>query len=259
MAVAPHLSALSCVDFTTMPQTADAWGAVDELESAIEACRAGIEKQISVLEDDTRRCEHLCTEMELRVKSLEYGGGGGGIPLDPGAFASACATPEAAENPSDAQPRSLLVCYFPREANKEMIRQAFAPFGEIETVYLVHKDGKPACYGFVNFKEHACAAAALDAAKAEQIELVDKRNAIWHVKAEWTSTNDIPKKPKKKRLQKAAERSPAAMSGASTPQLDLRTSLHGYHPKFSATSTPSFKFSQLSYVVPSAPVLPTDD
>jgi len=104
----------------------------------------------------------------------------------------------------------------------------------------------------------ACAAAAHDAAKQEQIELVDKRNAIWHVKAEWTATNDIPKKPKKKRLQKA-DRSPAAMSGASTPQLDLRTSLHGYHPKLSTTSTPNFKFSQLSYVVPSVPVLPTED
>jgi hypothetical protein len=87
---------------------------------------------------------------------------------------------------------------------------------------------------------------------------LDKRNAIWHVKAEWTATPEIPKKPKKKRLQKA-ERSPAAMSGASTPQLDLRTSLNGYHPKLSNSSTPSFKFSQLSYVVPSAPLLPSDD
>ena len=33
--------------------------------------------------------------------------------------------------------RSLLVCYFPREANKEMIRTAFAAFGSIESVYLV--------------------------------------------------------------------------------------------------------------------------
>jgi hypothetical protein len=265
LAVAPDLGALACVDFTTMPMAGQAWGAVDELESAIEACRAGIEKQINILEDDTKRCEAAYVEMAEQVKSLEYSGSNHPMDAatDPGVIAppSCSSTPEAPGTPAldgPEKPRSLLVCYFPREANKEMIRQAFAPFGEIETVYLVHKDGKPACYGFVNFREHEAAAAAQDAAKNEKIELIDKRNSIWHVKAEWTSTHDIPKKPKKKRLQKA-ERSPAAMSGASTPQLDLRTSLNGYHPKLSNSSTPSFKFSQLSYVVPSAPLLPSDD
>ena len=33
-----------------------------------QACRAGIEKQISVLEDDTRRCEHLSRARCLRRK-----------------------------------------------------------------------------------------------------------------------------------------------------------------------------------------------
>merc|ERR1719453_468219 len=94
--------------------------------------------------------------------------------------------------------RSLLVCYFPREANKDMIRQAFLPYGAIDSVYLVHKEGKPACYGFVNFHDHACAAAALAAANEEEIVLVDKRETVWHVKAEWTTTTQIPKKPKKK-------------------------------------------------------------
>merc|ERR1719331_3538405 len=105
-----------------------------------------------------------------------------GAAVEPGLVpASSCSSsPEAPETPAIdglENPRSLLVCYFPREANKEMIRQAFAPFGEIETVYLVHKDGKPACYGFVNFREHESAAAAHEAARLEQIELVDKRNA----------------------------------------------------------------------------------
>jgi hypothetical protein len=254
MTAAPHLSALACVEWASMPPLAsDAWVQVDELESALEAVRVGIEKQINNIEDDTKRLEDTYGVMEKEIKSLEFAGYGAG----------ACSsTPEAPHTPApdggEDKPRSLLVCYFPREANKEMIRQAFAPFGEIETVYLVHKDGKPACYGFVNFREHASAAAAHLAAKGELIDLVDKRGAIWHVKAEWTATPDIPKKPKKKRLQKA-ERSPAAMSGASTPQLDLRTSLNGYHPKLSNSSTPNFKFSQLSYVVPSAPVLQTED
>jgi RNA recognition motif-containing protein len=80
-----------------------------------------------------------------------------------------------------------------------MIRQAFLPYGNIDSVYLVHKEGKPACYGFVNFHDHGCAAAALAAANEEQIVLIDKRETVWHVKAEWTTTTSIPKKPKKKR------------------------------------------------------------
>merc|ERR1719379_2030626 len=43
------------------------------------------------------------------------------------------------------QMRSLIVCYFPREANKDMIRRAFSPYGRIDSVYIVHKDCKPAC------------------------------------------------------------------------------------------------------------------
>jgi hypothetical protein len=71
-------------------------------------------------------------------------------------------------------------------------------------VYLVHKDGKPACYGFVNFHDRASAAPALAAANADKIELVDKRDVTWHVKAEWTTSSEIPKKPKKKRNKKDA-------------------------------------------------------
>jgi hypothetical protein len=97
------------------------------------------------------------------------------------------------------QMRSLIVCYFPREANKDMIRRAFSPYGPIDSVYLVHVNGKPACYGFVNFNDHPSAASALAAAKAGRIELVDKRDVLWNVKAEWTSHQEIPKKPKKKR------------------------------------------------------------
>merc|ERR1719253_1049305 len=98
--------------------------------------------------------------------------------------------------------RSLIVCYFPRESNKDMIRQAFSPYGLIDSVYLVHKDGKPACYGFVNFNDHPSAVAAMRAAANKEIVLVDKRNEKWCVKAEWTKSADIPKKPKKKRSKK---------------------------------------------------------
>ena len=35
--------------------------------------------------------------------------------------------------------RSLIVCYFPRESNKDMIRQAFSPYGLIDSVYLVRE------------------------------------------------------------------------------------------------------------------------
>jgi hypothetical protein len=100
--------------------------------------------------------------------------------------------------------RSLIVNYFPREANKDMLRQAFTPYGQIDSVYLVHKDGKPACYGFVNFHDHASAARAMVAASLDKIELVDKRDVTWHVKAEWTTSSEIPKKPKKKRSKKDA-------------------------------------------------------
>jgi RNA recognition motif-containing protein len=127
-----------------------------------------------------------------------------------------------------------------------MIRNAFSPYGDIESVYLVHKDGKPACYGFVNFRTHESAALALTAAKTEEIVLVDKRDAIWHVKAEWTATTDIPRKTKKKKLPKCGAKSPDT-SGVATPPMDLWTSLNGYHP---ASRVSQFKSTQsLSYTV----------
>jgi hypothetical protein len=98
--------------------------------------------------------------------------------------------------------RSLIVNYFPREANKDMLRRAFLPYGQIDSVYLVHKEGKPACYGFVNFHDHASAASALAAANSAEIALVDKRDVTWHVKAEWTSSPEIPKNHGKKKRSK---------------------------------------------------------
>merc|ERR1719321_2043414 len=164
--------------------------------------------------------------------------------------------------PGASEMKSLLVCYFPREANKEMIRNAFAPFGTIDSVYLVHKDGKPACYGFVNFAEHSAAKMALEAAQAEQVQLIDKRNVIWRVKAEWTQTNEIPKKPKKKRGKKdtpaTAAKSFDFETGATTPPMDLSASLtgHPYHPSLSpppmSATSPQFRYMKpLSYSVAS--------
>ena len=45
----------------------------------------------------------------------------------------------------------------------------------MNSAHKVHKDGKPACYGFVNFNDHQSAARALEAANAGNVELVDKR------------------------------------------------------------------------------------
>merc|ERR1719159_1088786 len=103
------------------------------LEAALEGVRFGVEHQLNVIENDTERLESMYNDLRSQVANAELTHGIDGM-------------------------RSLLVCYFPREANKEMIRQAFAPYGPIDSVYLVHKDGKPACYGFVNFHDHPSAA-----------------------------------------------------------------------------------------------------
>ena len=47
--------------------------------------------------------------------------------------------------------------------------------------------------------EPRSASTALAAANAGAIQLVDKRDTVWTVKAEWTTSPEIPKKPKKKR------------------------------------------------------------
>jgi RNA recognition motif-containing protein len=148
--------------------------------------------------------------------------------------------------------RSLIVCYFPREANKDMIRRAFSPYGPIDSVYLVHKDGKPACYGFVNFSDHPSAASALAAANSGRIELVDKRDAVWNVKAEWTLSQDIPKKPKKKRFKKdESGKGPEE----NTPSVDLNRALMKYHPNVPIRGLPKHARSvqTLNYTVPTVP------
>merc|ERR1719428_535485 len=159
----------------TLGMAEDPRQAVEELEAALEMVRSGVEQQLHTLEIDTQRLEQLYEDLKGTINMAEV-------------------TTECHEGM-----RSLLVCYFPREANKDMIRRAFLPFGPIDSVYLVHKDGKPACYGFVNFHDHPSAATALAAANAGAIQLVDKRDTIWTVKAEWTTQPEIPKKPKKKR------------------------------------------------------------
>jgi len=150
--------------------------------------------------------------------------------------------------------RSLIVCYFPRESNKDMIRQAFSPYGLIDSVYLVHKDGKPACYGFVNFNDHPSAARALEAANAGNVELVDKRDVIWKVKAEWSSTAEIPKKPKSKKKRVKKDESGKAEQSL-TPPVDLNRALNMYHPKVTIRGLPKHASGAqtLNYTVPAVP------
>jgi len=174
---------LFALDFASLPMAQwpdDSWEAVKQLEAALESVRHGVELQLQEIESDTCNLEELCEDMRMQVQGM---------------------SPEVEGLESM---RSLLVCYFPREANKEMIRTAFARYGAIDSVYLVHKDGKPACYGFVNFADHPSAVAAMRAAANKEIVLVDKRNEKWCVKAEWTKSAEIPKKPKKKRSKKNA-------------------------------------------------------
>jgi hypothetical protein len=229
---------LANVDFSSMPVPEDTWMAVQQLEAALEGVRFGVEHQLTVIEDDTERLESMYHELRHQVANQELVNG------------------HIAEHGVDGM-RSLLVCYFPREANKEMIRQAFSPYGPIDSVYLVHKDGKPACYGFVNFHDHPSAARALAAANSERVELVDKRNVIWHVKAEWTLSSDIPKKPKKKRGKKKDE--PGKMPEESpTPPVALNRALKGYHPKMTLSGLPQHARipHTLSYTVPTVPQVP---
>merc|ERR1719287_335886 len=110
----------------------DSWEAVKQLEAALESVRQGVELQLQEIETDTSNLEELCEDMRMQVAGM---------------------SPEVEGLESM---RSLLVCYFPREANKEIV-------------------------------------------------LVDKRNEKWCVKAEWTKSADIPKKPKKKRSKKGAQ------------------------------------------------------
>merc|ERR1719506_3045538 len=224
---------LANVDFSSMPVPEDTWMAVQQLEAALEGVRFGVEHQLNVIEDDTDRLESMYAELRSRVANHELTHGIDGM-------------------------RSLLVCYFPREANKEMIRQAFSPYGPIDSVYLVHKDGKPACYGFVNFHDHASAARALAAANSERVELVDKRNVIWHVKAEWTMSSDIPKKPKKKRGKKKDEPGGKMPEESPTPPVALNRALKGYHPKMTLSGLPQHARipHTLSYTVPTVPQVP---
>jgi RNA recognition motif-containing protein len=219
---------MSKVDFASMPVQDDTWIAVRQLEAAFEEMRFGVENQLNVIEADTENLESMYDDLRGQVMSAEFVNGADGMGM-----------------------RSLLVCYFPREANKEMIRQAFSPYGAIDSVYLVHKDGKPACYGFVNFHDHASAGRALAAANAERVELVDKRNVIWHVKAEWTLSTDIPKKPKKKRGKKKDE-GVHKSEESPTPPVALNRAMKGYHPKMTLSGLPQHAriAHSLSYTVP---------
>jgi hypothetical protein len=239
-AISAVADSLLHVDFASMPLPTDSWHAVEQLEAALEMVRRSVETQLEDIELDTERLESMYDQLVDQVAEVE----------------------ESAPETAETEMKSLLVCYFPREANKEMIRNAFAPFGTIDSVYLVHKDGKPACYGFVNFAEHSTAKMALEAAQAEQVQLIDKRNVIWRVKAEWTQTNEIPKKPKKKRTKKdtpgGAKSLDFDQSGATTPPMDLSASLtgHPYHPSLSpppmSATSPQFRYMKpLSYSVAS--------
>jgi hypothetical protein len=221
---------------------------VKQLEAAFEAHSLGVEKLILKIEQDQHLDDMHYDQfvqlsriragygIEKALLNVEHDQRLEGMPVD-GLDFGISESSDACEAGSTGGSRSLLVCYIPREANKAMIRNIFSPYGEIDSVYLVHKDGKPACYGFVNFHTKEAALLARTAATNEEVVLVDKRDETWHVKAEFTTTDEVPKKIKKRKCK----------SGAATPPLDLRALQD--HPMSYSTSQ-QFKFTQpLSYTV----------
>lgn len=69
------------------------------------------------------------------------------------------------------------------------------------------------------------------------------------MKAEWTLTSEIPKKPKKKRAKKKDEKA----EDSPTPPVALNKAMRGYHPKMTGLPTHARIPRTLSYTVPTAP------
>ena len=85
-----------------------------------------------------------------------------------------------------APARTLLIAYFPREANKEEISNCLSKHGKVNRVHLiVEKDTKkPKCYGFVEFLSTEDVNAVLAATEGGAVTMVDTRDHMWHLRAE---------------------------------------------------------------------------
>jgi hypothetical protein len=123
--------------------------------------------------------------------------------------------------------KSILICYFPREASEHDIKEAFSQYSDVESVFLVEKNGVPKCYGFVNYYTHEDAVQGLAATEQERIRFKDNRGLDWTVKAEWAdgnggrkSTTPSGRKPEPRRSRgKRMGRSPSSGSDSTTDTL----------------------------------------
>merc|ERR1719265_1530098 len=107
-----------------MPLPFDTSDAVDQLEAALDAVRLGVEQQLFNIEQDTQHLEGMYDDLRRQVDAPDFSG----------IFAEALGGADYDKQAGvPGESRSLLVCYFPREANKEMIRNAFCPYGDIES------------------------------------------------------------------------------------------------------------------------------
>jgi len=83
--------------------------------------------------------------------------------------------------------RSLLLCYFPREAKEKDLQRALeqipAIYGQIKSIFISSNGEKSKCFGFANFTTHDAARIALLATEQQRIVLDDRRGVQWTLKA----------------------------------------------------------------------------
>lgn len=95
--------------------------------------------------------------------------------------------------PEIQQKCTLLIAYMPWEATEDDIFDKFSQFVNVKRVRIVvdRVSRRPRCFGFVKFCTHEDAKHALVCAKAGKITLPDMRGHVWHMKAEWASTEMV--------------------------------------------------------------------
>lgn len=100
---------------------------------------------------------------------------------------------KADNSPSSNDRRTLLIAYMPWEATEEDVEAMFSLFVSVKRVRLVvdRVSHRPRCFGFVKFSTHEDAKNALMFAHMGSITLPDLRGHVWHLKAEWASTEMI--------------------------------------------------------------------
>lgn len=103
---------------------------------------------------------------------------------------------------SSADLCTLLIAYMPWEATEEEVSRKFEEFVKVKRVRFVvdRVSRKPRCFGFVKFCSHQDAAEALRYAQMGRIALPDLRGHMWHLKAEWASTEMVIDDCQKERI-----------------------------------------------------------